>query len=75
MIASITCIAQPTRATKALLGTLDPKMKALVDRSEAVDALAKLLTEAIETRTAKDGRIDMRDVASHVLTELGRHPK
>ena len=47
----------------------------IMDDVVAVDALARLLTEAIERNTTKDGRIDMKDVAAHVLGEMKRHPK
>ena len=73
----ITGHARPTAALRARLAVpaIDPATKRLVEREDAIDALSRLLTEAIETRQAKDGRIDMRDVAAHVLAEMGRHQK
>lgn len=44
-----------------------------INASTAVDSLARLLTEAIDTNTTPEGRIDMREVAAHVLAELARH--
>lgn len=44
-----------------------------VDHEVAVDALARLLTEKLETCKTKDGRVDMRDVAHAVLAELGKN--
>lgn len=46
-----------------------------LDEETAVDAFARLLTEAMEKNQTKDGRIDMRDVAAHVLGEMKRNQK
>jgi hypothetical protein len=51
------------------------RLDRILEDETAIDALSRLLTEAIEKRQAKDGRIDMRDVAAHVLAEMKRNPK
>jgi hypothetical protein len=79
-IAPLRGIARPSRRLTGQIGRLyGPKaverFDQIMDDVVAVDALARLLTEAIERNTTKDGRIDMKDVASHVLGEMKRHPK
>ena len=47
----------------------------IMDDEVAVNALAQLIEQAIVARQTKDGRIDWRDVAAHVLAVMRRHPK
>ena len=73
-------VARPTRKIKAQLEIIHgrgfvERMDRILEDETAIDALARLLTEAIETRQTKDGRIDMRDVAAHVLAEMRKNPK
>lgn len=79
-IVQIAGVAHPTASMRRRMGIVralggGPNAAAMIAGSEAVDALARLLTEAIETRQTKDGRIDMRDVAAHVLAEMQRNGK
>lgn len=48
----------------------DITVEQLVDDTIAVTALARLITEAFETRQARDGSINSREVAAHVLQEM-----
>lgn len=41
----------------------------------AVDALARILTEAIDASTTKDGRLDTKDVAAFVLRRMKEHQR
>ena len=51
-------------------------LPAVIDDEKAVHAFACLLTEAIETRQQPGtGKLDMNDVAAHVIAEMRRHPK
>lgn len=47
----------------------------MIDDLVGVDALAQLMTEAIETTQAKDGRVDMRDAAAYVLARMKESPR
>lgn len=71
--------AKPTSALRTMLGKsaapIDPRMKALVEREDAIHGLAALLTQAMETCQTSDGRVDMKDVAAHVLTVMGRNQR
>jgi len=50
--------------------------EAMIDDSTRVTALARLLTEAIETQQQPGtGDLNMRDVAAHVFAELGRQQR
>jgi hypothetical protein len=42
----------------------------VLDELTAVDSLAVLLTEGINTVTAKDGRLDTKDLAAFVLKRM-----
>lgn len=68
-------LVRPTKRLRAMLGTLGTprEIKAAIEDSVAVDALARLLTEQIERNTKPGGRVDMLDVAAAVLAELGRN--
>lgn len=73
-------IARPTRKLKARLEMLHGKnfverMDRIVEDTTAIDALACLLTEAMEKNMTKDGRVDMKDVAAHVLAEMKRNQR
>lgn len=73
-------IARPTRKLKAQLEMLHgrrfvERMDRVVEDATAIDALARVLTEAMERNLSKDGRVDMRDVAAHVLAEMKRHQR
>ena len=46
---------------------------AMVDRAVKIDALSRLLTEAIGRCSTTDGRIDFLDVSSFILEELARN--
>ncbi len=70
----------PVGCTKSLLrvtrGRPGPvPMEQVLANATAIDSLARLLTEAIETRRSKDGRIDMRDVAAHVLAQMAHNQR
>jgi len=71
-------IGRPTRALLEKLGRKPREARnlaAMMDDFTATDALARLLTEAIEKHQKTDGRVDMKDVAQHVLAEMKRHPR
>lgn len=73
-------VARPTKKLRARLEILHGKgfverMDRIVEDTTAIDALARLLTEAVEKNTTKDGRVDMKDVAAFVLAEMKRHPR
>lgn len=79
-IGNIRGVARPTRKLRAQLETLYGKkcverMDQIVEDVTAIDAFARLLTEAMEKKMTKDGRVDMKDVAAYVLAEMKRHPR
>lgn len=79
-LAQISGIAYPSPKILALATSIHgrgvaKRLSQIMDDTVAVDALARLLTEAIEKKTTKDGRIDMRDVAAHVLSEMKGNPR
>lgn len=49
-------------------------LSATIDRAVKIDAMSRLLTEAIGRCTTTDGRIDFLDVSSFILEELTRNP-
>lgn len=70
-------IARPTRRLKAQLEVLHGKhfverMDRVVEDVITIDALAKVLDQAMEKSVTKDGRMDLRDVAAYVLAEMKR---
>lgn len=72
--------ARPSAALRRSLGIMygpgaQKKLEEALDAETAVDALARLMTEAMEKNQTKDGRIDMRDVAAHVLKEMKRNQR
>lgn len=77
---SLSGVARPTEKMRRQMRMMrGPRAAAQLDQiledTVAIDALARLLTEALEKCQTKDGRVDMRDVAVHVLREMRRHPK
>lgn len=73
-------VARPTRKLRARLEMIHgrgfvERMDRVVEDETAIDALARLLTEAIEKNQTRDGRVDMKDVAAHVLAEMRRNPR
>lgn len=71
-------VARPSPALRRRLGIINAvgahalphSVEGIINNSIAVDALARLLTEAIEKNQRTDGRVDMKDVAAHVLAEM-----
>jgi hypothetical protein len=67
------------RFSKLLSGPpVSPLLKPVIEDdgdNSPVGSLAKLMTEAMEIHQKPDGRIDMKDVAQHVLEEMARHQK
>jgi hypothetical protein len=70
-------VARPSRALRRRLGQLyGPEAAAMGDMNRAlddfigVDALARLLTEGIESVTTKDGRLDAKDLAAFVMRHM-----
>jgi len=80
-IGQLAGVARPTRRFRAMMALAGNDMRGVaslesaLDGVEAIDALAKLLTEAMNAKVTADGRVDMRDVAAHVLGEMKRHPR
>jgi hypothetical protein len=80
-IGALAGIARPTRRVSALLALSGNDLRAAkslhdaMDGVEAIDALSRLLTEAMNAKITTDGRVDMRDVAAYVLGEMKRHPR
>lgn len=76
----MSAVLRPSPAIRRRLGLVGygpgaVSVRQVVEDSIAVDALARLITEGIERHTTADGRIDTRDVAAHVLAEMGRSQK
>ena len=46
---------------------------AVMEDIVTVDALARVLTEAIDASVTKDGRLDTKDVAAFVLRRMKEH--
>lgn len=70
---SATCY--PTKRLRALaFAKHGPGMAAsiysMVQDAEAVAALAKILDQAMTECTSTDGRLDLKDVAAHVITHM-----
>ena len=64
------------RAAEIIHGVGSPsRVDQIMEDEVAVNALAGLLTRAIESCQAKDGRLDMRDVAAYVLREMKRNQR
>lgn len=79
-VGNLSGVAKPTPALLARLGRGHAPRDArnifdMVEGLEATDTLAVLLTKGIEKVTTTDGRLDTRDLAAFILTELKRHPK
>lgn len=80
-IAQISGIARPTRRVRAMMalaGNDTRKVQYLqdaIDGVEAIESLARLITESMHAVQTTDGRIDIREVAARVLGEMKRHPK
>ncbi|HYV99695.1 MAG TPA: hypothetical protein VE967_19705 [Gemmatimonadaceae bacterium] len=73
-------VARPTPGLRQRMRLLYGKsaverLDQIVEDTTAIDALSRLLTEAMEKCQTKDGRVDMKDVAAFVLGEMKRHPK
>jgi hypothetical protein len=73
-------VARPTRKLRARLEMIHgrgfvERMDRVMEDEAAIDAFSRLLTEAVEKNTSKDGRVDMKDVAAFVLAEMKRHPR
>lgn len=67
--------ARPTAALRRRLGILglrNSSIERILDEETGVDALSRLLTEAMQKSQTKDGRVDMKDVAAFVLAEMKR---
>jgi hypothetical protein len=65
----------PSTALRSKIGALyGPRANVGVDQILAdyvgVEALAKLLTEGIDSVTAKDGRLDTKDLAAFVMARM-----
>jgi hypothetical protein len=62
-----------------VVGKLAPQrsgaVEGLVNDATAITGLARVLTEAIETRQAADGSLDLKQVAAHVLAEMRAHQR
>jgi len=71
----ISGVAFPSTTVRARFGLrtgvpLSAKtLQTIMAEETAVDALSRLLTEAMQKCQTKDGRVDMRDVAHFVLKE------
>ena len=70
---SATCY--PSRRLRALaFAKHGPGMAAniysMVQDAEAIAGLAKILDEAMTDCTSKDGRLDLKDVAAHVIKHM-----
>jgi len=79
MVGSLSGIARPTKKMRRLLGLardgVNPRLlDSVVEDSVAIDAFARLLTEAMSKCQTKDGRVDMKDVAAFVLGQMRKHP-
>ena len=66
---------RPTPALKRRLGIqfgdkVADRVDKILDNEVAVDALARLLTEGMETVVSKDGRLDTKDLAAFLLKHL-----
>ncbi len=62
------------------MGILHPEGTSLnlarvLDETEAVEGLARCLTQGIDKVTTKDGRLDTRELAAFVLREMARNQK
>ena len=75
-------LAGIARPSDALLGRLslvtdrrEMPLSTALNADLAIDALARLITEALGKHTTADGRIDMRDIAAHCLMEMGQHQR
>lgn len=80
LIGGLSGHALPSDALKARLGSLYSEKKVtdvdkMIDDLVAVDAFARLLTEAMETCQTKDGRLDTKDVAAFVLRRMKESPR
>jgi len=78
-IVQISGVAHATSSLRQQLGMVLPSpevpLPVAMAADLAIDGLARLLTSAIETCTTTDGRLDMRDVAGHVLVAMGENRK
>ncbi len=76
----VQCIAQPSASMRLRMGSMYPErgrpanpgagVVAVLDDLVKVEALACLLTEAIERNQTTDGRLDEREVAAYVLRHM-----
>lgn len=79
-VGNLSGIARPTRKMRRQMAAMYGeravvRFDKVLDDEVAIDAFSRLLTEAMEKCQTKDGRVDMRDVAVHVLREMKRNPK
>lgn len=80
LIGNLAGVARPTRKMRRQMSLMHghatvERLDRIVEDVTAIDALARLLTEAMEKCQTKDGRVDMKDVAAHVLGEMKRHQR
>jgi hypothetical protein len=47
----------------------------ILEDTDAVEGLARVLTQGIESVMTKDGRLDTKDLAAYVLAELQRNQR
>lgn len=79
-IVSVGGVARPAPAFRRRLGILGVlggltgrhpgEVDLMLDDEAAVSALAKVLDEAMARSVSKDGRLDLKDMAAHVLRKM-----
>jgi hypothetical protein len=79
-VVQISGVARPTRRMTALATALHgPRMAASIDSmledAVAVDALAGAIDRALIAGTSRDGRIDLKETAIHLIREMRRSQK
>lgn len=76
-IGTLSGIARPTGRAAAILrrGHSMAELMAMVEHENAIDALARILDVGFEKGLSSDGRLDLREVAAHVLKEVALRGK